>query len=110
MVRKPLIRILSAFLFVVFLVGVLPPEYIHHAIYDHEDDVHPLYGKGELVITKKHNHCSFLSFEYAPFLAPSHVVFVAKERAVYTGYIQSVYTFRFQTPERVSSTRGPPVA
>jgi hypothetical protein len=86
----------------------MPKELIHHALFDHEDDIHPLYGKGELVITKKHNHCSFLSFEYAPFIAPSTPTVVFTKLVVYTGFVSSHYSFRYLSAVFTISGRGPP--
>lgn len=92
----------------VFLAGIMPKEYIHHALFDHEDDIHPLYAKGELVITKKHNHCSFLSFEFEPYVAaePHYIVF--KEPVYYTGFVLPVYSFFYTGTHRVIALRGPP--
>jgi hypothetical protein len=89
-------------------VGIMPKELIHHALFDHEDDIHPLYGKGELVITKKHNHCSFLSFEFAPFFAPQQQSIVFKNVVVYIGYILPIYNYRYSNVVSVTSLRGPP--
>lgn len=103
-------RILGAFLFVVFLAGIMPKEYIHDAIFDHHDDVHPIYKKGELVITKQHNHCSFLSFEFAPFILPGVHIIKFKEKAVYTGYVLPPFSSFYSTPFFVVALRGPPVS
>lgn len=107
--RQPLVRILSAFLFLVFLSGIMPKEYIHHALFDHEDDVHPIYGKGELVITKKHNHCSFLSFEFAPYVATYFQPIVFKKEVVYNDYTSPIYTYTYSNIVHVRCLRGPPV-
>ncbi len=97
-------------MFVVFLVGIMPKEYIHDALFHHEDDMHPIYKKGEVVITKKHNHCSFLSFEFAPFLVAEHQFIKFKETVCYTGYVLPVYTFHCTTSVNTLSLRGPPAA
>ncbi len=86
----------------------MPKEYIHDAFFDHDDDWHPIYKKGEVVITKKHNHCSFLSFEFAPFLAPEHHVITFRQPVHFTGYILPVYTSYYTPPIRTVSLRGPP--
>ena len=96
-------------MFVVFFAGIMPKEYIHDALFHHEDDVHPIYKKGEVVITVKHNHCSFLSFEFAPFLAPEHHFLTFTETVVYTGYVLPVYTSYYTAATRALSLRGPPV-
>jgi hypothetical protein len=107
-VRKVVTKILGVFLFMVFLAGIMPKEYIHHALFDHEDDVHPVYKAGEVVITKKHNHCSFLSFEFAPFLVQEPQFLKFKELVVFTGFILPVVEFSFYSLPHVVSLRGPP--
>jgi hypothetical protein len=109
LLKKPVLKILSAFLFVVFLSGIMPKEYIHEAFFDHHDDVHPLYKKGEVVITKAHNHCSFLSFEFAPFLATQQHYFTFRETVVYTGFLLPAYTCNYVAACDEHSLRGPPV-
>lgn len=108
--KRQFTRIIGAFLFLVFLAGIMPKEYIHDAIFSHHDDVHPLYKKGEMVITKQHNHCSFLSFEFAPFLLPGVHVIKVKEPVVYTGYVLPHYFSSYATPFFVVALRGPPSA
>jgi hypothetical protein len=108
-VRKVVTKILGVFLFMVFLAGIMPKEYIHHALFDHEDDLHPVYKAGEVVITKKHNHCSFLSFEFAPFLVQEPHFLRFKELVVFTGYILPVIEFSFYSLPHVVSLRGPPI-
>ena len=101
-------RILGAFLFVVFLAGIMPKEYIHDAFFDHDDDIHPLYKKGEMVITKQHNHCSFLSFEFAPFVSTPTIVFVFRDYPVYHAHCPVAYEFLFTRLIQASHLRGPP--
>jgi len=108
-VKKHVVKILGVFLFMVFLAGIMPKEYIHEAFFDHHDDVHPVYKKGEVVITKKHNHCSFLSFEFAPFLAAEQQHISFRESVIYTGYVLPVYVHTYAATYSVRSLRGPPV-
>jgi hypothetical protein len=103
-------KIIGAFLFVVLLAGIIPKEYKHHAIFDHHDDVHPLYKKGEMVITKQHNHCSFLSFEFAPFVLPGVSIIKFKEQAVYAGYVLPHFFSFYTSSFLVVALRGPPAA
>ena len=109
-VRKPLVRISGILLFLVFLAGIMPKEYIHHALFDHEDGVHPIYGKDEVVITKKHEHCSFLSFEFAPFVTtePQRIVFTVPP--VYYGYQASFYSYHYTATYSTIAGRGPPAS
>jgi hypothetical protein len=108
-VKNRVLKILSALMFVVFLSGIMPKEYLHDAFFDHHDEVHPIYKKGEVVITVKHNHCSFLSFEFAPFLITEQQFLRFTESVVYTGYLIPVYQYHYSTSPDVISLRGPPV-
>ena len=92
----------------VFLMGIMPKEYIHHALFDHEDDVHPLYKAGEVVITKKHNHCSFLNFEFAPFVIDEPQFLKFKQAVVFTGFVLPVVAFSYYSFPNFISLRGPP--
>lgn len=94
---------------VVFLAGVMPKEYIHDMIHHHHDDVHPLYKKGELVITVKHNHCSFLSFEFAPFVPAEKPSFSFRQVVEHTSYIIPARYYHYASPFRTLSLRGPPI-
>jgi len=93
---------------VVFVAGILPKEYIHEAFFDHEDDVHPIYKKGEMVITKAHNHCSFLSFEFAPFVPAETSVFAFYELTVHHEHYSSFYESYYPPMSGVRLLRGPP--
>lgn len=110
MVKSRVTRILGAFLFVVFLAGIMPKEYIHHAFFDHEDDVHPVYKKGEVVITKEHNHCSFLSFEFAPFVTTETFQLVFRDLPVHHAHFTVGYDFLFTRLSETAYLRGPPAA
>ncbi|MBL7691310.1 MAG: hypothetical protein JNM41_06940 [Flavipsychrobacter sp.] len=106
--KKQVVKLLGVFLFVVFLAGIMPKEYIHEAFFDHEDDIHPIYKKGEMVITKAHNHCSFLSFEFAPFLPAEVTVFSFHESAVHHEHYSSFYVSYCPPVSGVRLLRGPP--
>lgn len=106
--RKLSLKIFSTFMFVVFLSGIMPKELLHDMLFDHDDDVHPVYKKGEVVITKKHNHCSFLSFEFAPFLATNEHFIPFEESVVYQGYLIPEYKYSYTTCCSELSLRGPP--
>jgi hypothetical protein len=107
-VKKHLFRLTGLLLFVVFLSGIMPKEYLHDMLFDHTDEVHPIYKKGEVVITNKHNHCSFLSFEFAPFVRTESQVFRVLEQAVYTIFGLPVYTDTYTASFPVFLLRGPP--
>ncbi len=95
-------------MFIVFLAGVMPREYVHDIVYDHHDDIHPVYKKGEVVVTNKHHHCSFLSFEFAPFLAGEQQFLSFNDNICHTTYVIPVWYFHYITPFGVRSSRGPP--
>lgn len=107
-VKNRVVKILGVFLFMVFLAGIVPKEYIHEAFFDHEDTMHPVYKKGEVVITKKHNHCSFLSFEFAPFVATEQQFISFRKAIVYTGYVLPLYVHCYSATFSVTALRGPP--
>lgn len=93
---------------VIFLLGIAPKEYLHDLIYDHEDTVHSVVKKGELVISGKHTHCSFLGFVFAPFIAsaPQFISFAA--RMVYSAPAFSVYQCHYVKLHYAQYLRGPP--
>ena len=94
---------------VVFLVGVAPKEYLHDALFDHEDTEHPVYKKGEVVISNKHTHCSFLGFVLAPFVATEQQSLSFKEVTGHcTSYVLSGYHFNYSAVQADISLRGPP--
>jgi len=93
---------------VVFLVGIAPKEYLHGLLYRHTDTVDPVYKKGEVVISGKHTHCSFLAFAFAPYIASEKQFLSFKEVPVYTKYILSFYQYSFSSGHTDISLRGPP--
>src|ERR1700733_5671648 len=93
----------------VFFVVVAPKEYVHEVLFHHHDTVHPVYKKGEIVITSKHIHCGFLGFVFAPYVASENQFLSFKEIAVHTTkYLIPAYHFRCSSAHHVASLRGPP--
>ncbi len=87
----------------------MPKEYLHELVFDHHDDVHPLYKAGEVVITPEHHHCSFVGFVFAPFLTSEKIFLTfSKEYPVYTKYLQPEYEEAYTAVSFVVSLRGPP--
>jgi hypothetical protein len=93
---------------VVFLVGVAPKEYLHDVLYHHTDTVDPVYKKGEVVISAKHIHCSFLGFAFAPFVGTEQQYLSFEEVPFYTCYLPQLYQYHYSSSHRVVSLRGPP--
>jgi hypothetical protein len=108
--RKQVVKIVSAFMLVVFLLGVMPKEYLHGWLYQHTDTEHPIYKKGEFVIGDKHTHCQFLAFALAPFVATPFFVFQFRQAVVYTENSVQFYSYLFSVAHGAVSLRGPPVA
>jgi len=93
----------------VFFVGVVPREYVHDVLFHHHDTVHPVYKKGEIVISKEHIHCGFLGFVFAPYVATEKQFLSFKEVAVHsTNYLVPSYNFSYSSEHHVASLRGPP--
>ncbi len=93
---------------VIFLLGVMPKEYLHGILYQHTDTEHPIYKKGEFVIGDKHIHCQFLAFALAPFVATPFIILAVKEITAYTVRYFFHYFFRFSRFIGIASLRGPP--
>ncbi len=94
---------------VIFLLGVAPKEYLHDALFHHEDTVHPVYKKGELVISNQHKHCSFLGFVFAPFVATEKHFLSFEEVVVHNeAYLLPVYFYKYVVAHAAVSLRGPP--
>ena len=93
----------------VFLAGIAPKEYIHELLFAHTDSVHEVYKKGELVISGKHTHCSFLGFVFAPFVASGPQILVFAIADEFHGNNVSEYHAYFYSAHGVVSLRGPPV-
>ena len=94
----------------VFFVGVAPKEYVHEALFHHHDTIHPIYKKGEIVITPKHIHCNFLGFAFAPYVAADKQFISFEEITVHAAnYLLPDYHFSNSSEHHVASLRGPPV-
>lgn len=107
--KKQVVKAVSWLMLAVFLVGVSPKEYLHEVLFHHHDTIHPIYKKGEIVITKKHIHCAFLGFVFAPFVATEKQYVSFKDIAVHIAtYVLPVYHFYYSTLHKVVSLRGPP--
>jgi hypothetical protein len=88
----------------------MSPEYLHGLLYHHHDTVDVVYKKGKFVFEKKHIHCSFLKFEYAPYIAAEKQFFSFAEVAVHNDYFPSFYAEYHFSTFKVISLRGPPPA
>ena len=93
----------------VFFLAIAPKEYIHDVLFHHHDTVHPLYKKGEVVITGKHIHCSFLGFSFAAFVNGEKQTLSFKVFPFHTGgYLVPDYCYRYSSSHIAYSLRGPP--
>lgn len=106
--RKQVVKFVSWVMLAVFLIGVAPKEYLHSLLYHHTDTVDPIYKKGEIVITTKHIHCSFLGFVFAPYVATGTQLLSFKETVCYTQYLPQLYSYYYTSSHKVLSLRGPP--
>src|ERR1043165_2782180 len=107
--KKPLFKILTSFILLVFVVGTMPKEYLHDLISDHVDTVHRDYKKGELEFSGNHKHCSFVGFAFAPYISAEKHFFSFEEVSVHINkYILPLYCFRYTTFSSVIALRGPP--
>ena len=106
--RKKVVNIISTCMLLVFMAGNMP-EYLHSLIYAHHDTIDLVFKPGKFVFEKKHIHCSFLNFEYAPFINTEKQVISFKEVAEHNNYLLPIYFgYHFNT-SKVISLRGPPV-
>src|ERR1035437_5477849 len=92
----------------VFLAGIAPKEYLHELFFHHHDTVEPILKKGEFVIHIKHTHCSFLSFQFGPFVASEEQVISFHEDANHADYLLPFYNCYYLNAFKVISLRGPP--
>jgi hypothetical protein len=92
----------------VFLAGVTPKEYLHTMFCRHHDTVDSVLKKGEFVIGNRHNHCTFLSFAFGPFVATDKQIISFKEVVYYTDYLLPFYSRYYFNAHKVISLRGPP--
>ena len=108
--KQHILKVVSSIMFVVFLTGIVPKEYLHDALLHHHDDVHPIYKKGELVFTPKHHHCAFLVFGFGPFTAAERLGVVFHKFLVHKCNFQPFYYTLLASPLKVVLLRGPPMA
>ena len=102
-------KIGSGILLVVFLFGVVPPEYLHDIFANHHDGVDPILKKGQVVFMPKHTHCSFLGFEYAPFTVPEQPFQFFETITHHTRWVNRNYYYTFSSRHQSLSLRGPPM-
>lgn len=93
---------------VVFLAGVLPKQYLHDLLFHHRDTVHPLVKDGELIISGKHIHCSFLGFVFGPFVSSQRITLSFHGPLVHTSHFSVCYSYRYYCMLYVPELRGPP--
>ncbi len=95
----------------VFLAGIAPKEYLHTLFFDHHDTDEPVLDRDDIVIGKKHAHCSFLSFEFAPFIAGERQTFTFEEKLEHeASYLFPFYHCYYAHSSHTISLRGPPTA
>lgn len=94
----------------VFLAGVMPKEYLHSMLVDHHDTEHGHYQKDELVVGSKHTHCSFLHFDFGPFVASERLTVRFVEFLVHTPSYACYYSFLFVAYHDSTQLRGPPAS
>ncbi len=93
---------------VVFLVGSTPPEHIHDLFAHHEDGVDPQLKDGQFVLMAAHHHCSFLGFEFTPFVTTETEYLFFEHISHENTWLDVVYHFQFSASHKVISLRGPP--
>ena len=92
----------------VFLAGIAPKEYLHDLLFHHHDTVDAVLKKGEVVVGNRHNHCTFLSCQFGPYVAGEKQFISFKEPVAQTDYVLPFYTCHFFNFSSVVSLRGPP--
>ena len=95
---------------VIFLIGVMPKEYLHDAVFHHHDTVDPVLKKGEVVISNKHIHCAFLGFVFGPYIATEQQTILFSDVSFSYHYQAPNYHYHYFNSHKVVSLRGPPVA
>lgn len=96
------------FMLIVFLVASVPPAHIHDLFVHHKDGIDPLLKKGEVVMFEKHHHCSFLSFEFTPFVSAPPGLLVFEHISYQHSWEVPVYAYCYFSGHAVVSLRGPP--
>jgi len=95
----------------VFLAGIAPKEFLHDLFFDHHDTEEPILSKNDVVIGRKHAHCSFLTFEFAPFIVSEHQVIRFKEALEHVAAYRLPYYHCYYSQSSLTvSLRGPPIA
>ncbi len=107
--RKQIVKVVSACMLVVFLIGVMPKEYLHNLLYRHTDTEHPIYKRGDFVIGPKHTHCQFLALALAPYVSTPFFLFSFREVCRTTIHYLHSYHFEFLSFHSFISLRGPPI-
>ena len=93
---------------VVFLIGILPKEYLHDVIFTHKDDVHPIYKKGELVFYKRHNHCTFVDYFLAHYIYSNRLFYIFKKYTQNIDYKTTYIVYPYYKTPKIVTLRGPP--
>ncbi|WP_105038560.1 hypothetical protein [Flavipsychrobacter stenotrophus] len=106
--RKLLTKMGMGLMLIVFLVGSTPPEYIHDLFANHQDEIDAPIVKGQAVMTPEHHHCSFLGFEFTPFVTTPHELLVFEFITHENTWRPSFYYFNCSTGHQAVSLRGPP--
>jgi hypothetical protein len=94
---------------IVFLVGSTPPEYIHDMFAHHQDEIDSPIVKGQAVMTPEHHHCSFLGFEFAPFVSTEPDFLIFEHITHENSWRESFYYYNYSNDHKAVSLRGPPV-
>ena len=108
--KRHIKKIGSSLLLVIFLFGVVPPEYLHDIFAGHNDGIDPILKKGEVVFMPKHTHCSFLGFEFTPFALPTPQFVVFAQTVFYCKWIAVSYNYQHSSLHFTTASRGPPMA
>ncbi|MCW3122461.1 MAG: hypothetical protein JWQ38_1953 [Flavipsychrobacter sp.] len=92
----------------IFLAGVMPKEYLHDALFNHHDTVDPVLKKGEVVISNKHTHCSFVGFAFGPFISTEKQLLCFEHSLKHVSYPVLYYCSSYSSIHHTVSLRGPP--
>lgn len=106
--RQFITKVGMSIMLMVFMVASVPPEHIHDLFVHHKDGIDPILKKGEYVMMEKHHHCSFLSFEFTPFITAQADFLVFEHISYEYSWEVPVYSYHFYSEHAVVSLRGPP--
>ncbi len=95
-------------MFVVFLYGTLPHEYLHDVFAKHTDTIEGTYKKGEFHIEKHHTHCGFLGITFGSFLFTEKITYLFETITHNTCWLIHVYQAPLVSAFHSYSLRGPP--